>query len=299
MSGVCLLEFKASPLAVSQHAPVSGFRLLLRGVDDMELIRAPSWWTPARLQTALVLLLAIAVLAVLWVLGLRRIIARQTVVIAESTAQSVLHEERARLARELHDTLEQHLTGVRMQIETAKSDLAEAPEAVATSLESALGMLVFSQEEARRSVWNLRNAQLIHQGLAVALGNLLPLDPQGPKLRIEVTGSIRRLSAPLEFHLLRIAQEAVTNALKHSGASEIFVNLHFTNSTVTLAVTDDGQGFEPAFAKGGEEGHFGLLGIHERANKIHAQVLIESRPGGGVRIEVSAPTAPPTAGSSP
>ena len=94
-----------------------------------------------------------------------------------------------------------------------------------------------------------------------------------------------------EEELLRIGQEAVTNAVRHAGAARIDVQLIYESTRMFLQVADDGRGFEPLPGARGPEGHFGIRGMHERAGQIGAALLLESTPSGGTRISVEAPLA--------
>lgn len=288
VAGVCVLEFDTTVRPGVVPERVTRFQLLLREARDVTLLRAPPWWTPRRLWMALGVVCGGAALAVGWTLVLRRVVARQAVVIAKSTEALVLRDERSRMARELHDTLEQHLTSVRMQVETATDDLTDSPAEARTTLATALGMLRFSHEEVRRAVWSLRTHELEAGGLVPAIRALFPPTDSGPRVEFTVAGTVRRLPAVVEFHLLRIAQEAVTNARKHAGAGGIAVALDFGAESITLAVSDDGCGFDSEAATT-DGTHFGLLGMRERANKINGRLAIERGPGGGARVTVTAP----------
>jgi signal transduction histidine kinase len=96
----------------------------------------------------------------------------------------------------------------------------------------------------------------------------------------------------LEHHLLRIGQEAVTNVVRHARAAHIQVDLRYGERDVTLEVRDDGCGFDAAEALGLASGHFGLLGLRERANKLQGRLHIQSRPGAGTTVSVEAPYDP-------
>lgn len=292
VAGVCVLEFDKTVRPGVVPEKVTRFELLLRDARDVAVLRPPPWWTPQRLWIALGAVCAGGALALGWTLVLRRVVARQAVVITKNTEALVLRDERSRMARELHDTLEQHLTSVRMQVETAADDLTDSPAEARTTLETALGMLRFSHEEVRRAVWSLRTHELEAGGLVPAIHALFPRSDAGPIVEFTVTGAVRRLAAVLEFHLLRIGQEAVTNARKHAGASRISMTLDFGAENITLTVCDDGCGFdEDAAMQPGA--HFGLLGMRERANKINGRLTIERSPDGGARITITAPNSTP------
>ena len=112
---------------------------------------------------------------------------------------------------------------------------------------------------------------------------------QGMDIRLENTGVYRVLRKSTEDELYRIAQEAVTNAIRHAQASTISLRLSYALDRVSLEVVDDGVGFDVASGPATEEGHFGLAGIRERARILNAEVMLESTPGEGTSVRVSVP----------
>ncbi len=167
ISGVCLNQFRYSPEPrpkPSQWRPVS-FHVMLRSPRDVVLLREPPWWTAQRILWATGLLAAIVLGVLVWVVVLRRQVAAQTRVIQ----REVLMDERSRIARELHDTLEQQLALIGVQIDSSLARLSESPALASKSLELALAVVRHTHEEARRSVWDLRSVALEQGGLADAL----------------------------------------------------------------------------------------------------------------------------------
>jgi signal transduction histidine kinase len=106
-------------------------------------------------------------------------------------------------------------------------------------------------------------------------------------VNVSVTGQPRPLPRLVESHLLRISQEATANAVKHAQASQIKIELNYRNDAVHLTVSDDGQGFSPESVPSGESGHFGLLGMRERAEKMGGLLNVSSAPGRGAKIEIT------------
>jgi signal transduction histidine kinase len=306
LTGVCVNQFRGGSdpegTGVSLPRAVS-FELLLRSAEDVRVVKTPPWWTPERVAWLIGGSGAALALALLWVGALRRQVARQTAIISGQAAREAQTEERARIARELHDTLEQDLTGVQMQLDAVEDNLLAQPEAAMETLHSARALLRHTREEARRTLWDLRSAVLERGGLPEALRSLFATlhatEPAVIEVRSE--GTTRRLSGSMENHLLRIAQEAVHNALAHGHATRIEVAVEFRADAVVLRVIDNGIGFDPEQPPGPEGGHFGLVGMRERANRIGAQFSIRSRIGGGTRIEahvaVQAAKAHPVAAS--
>ena len=260
------------------------FHILMRSTDDLAILRRPAWLTLQQLRWLLGGMLAVLTFGWGWAFLLRRQVAAQTATIAEKIQHAAVSEERTRIARELHDTLEQHLAGIAMLVDGVTARLPARPEAAREKLALVKKMLRHSQAEARRSVWELRSQSLRKGGLPAALGELADSlrNGQGPSIETEIRGTPCPLDTKTEFHLFRIAQEAVTNAVKHGGASRIDIALEYLDSGVTLSIKDNGRGFQPE--KEPDGAHFGLLGIRERAGKIHAGLSIDSAPGEGTKV---------------
>ncbi len=200
-------------------------------------------------------------------------------------------QERLKLAREIHDTLAQAFVGISAQLDALETCLPENLRPAHIYLELARRMSQHSLTEARRSVMDLRSAALNNQDLSAALqcGARNWTHGSAVDVEVDVRGDVRTLSEDVEHNLLRIAQEAVTNALKHAHSSKITVRLLGSDRNLTLRVSDNGCGFEPEDAFVGMGGHFGLIGIRERAERIGGELRLESQPGGGTQVEVSVP----------
>ena len=286
LTGICeLTTTRALPFASS----VDGFRLHLRSADDIVTLHRAPWWTLRRLLWALSIIGAIALTAIIWAALLRRQVAEQTKVIGTQIERAAVKDERQRIARELHDTIEQELAGLSVQLRNARQRLAHAPEQAGNAIELAERMLRHCRDEARTSIRDLRSVALEQRGLDGALEEFLaPLAAEcGARFAIKVEGSPRNLAGPVEIHLLRIAQEAAANAARHAAPGEIRLRLDYAADAITLEIHDDGRGFDPAAPA--PRGHFGILGIQERANKLHAALTIDSAPGAGTTIRVVVP----------
>jgi signal transduction histidine kinase len=290
VTGICLvtptLQFNTSQTGTT-------FVVQTRSAADLELLARPPWWTPRRFLWVVGGTLALAALLFAWALVLRRQVAAQTAVIRHQLKRESVLEERQRIARELHDTLEQELAGVAMQLDNTARRLDTAPGAARTALESAQRMLRYSRAESRSSIRDLRSLTLESRGLPAAMDELLRMlaEAAGVPFQIEVHGTPCRMPATFETQLLRLAHEAVANAAKHAKATRISVRLDYDADMIRLTVRDDGQGFCPN-ANGAAVDHFGLLGMQERADQIGGELVIESSPGAGTCIRVSAPLSP-------
>jgi signal transduction histidine kinase len=274
-----------------QWGPPPVFRLFLRSSDDVTVLVAASWWTLSHsaVMGAIVALVACGFL--FWV--------RATTNRKRQQYQAVL-SERSRVGRELHDTLEQGLAGISLQLEAVAGSLDGSPHAARQSLDVARQMLRYSQEEARRSVMDLRSQALETRDLAGALADLARQMTLGTGVRadVQVEGVPQRLDASDEHHLLRIGVEAVTNALKHSRGRNILITLAFRGGETQLVVQDDGcglgQGAPPL-----PGGHFGLLGIRERVDKLGGTLDLSGEADAGTRLSVTIPARRPDRGAAP
>ncbi len=200
-------------------------------------------------------------------------------------------EERARLAREIHDTLAQGFVGISSQLDAVAMCMPEEAGPARKYLDIARRMARHSLTEARRSVMDLRASVLEGQDLPAALqsGARVWAAGSGVEVEVDVSGSRGELPQEIEQHLLRIAQEAVANTLKHAGATRIWMKLHLETNKLHLCMRDNGRGFdqEGAFASFG--GHFGLIGMRERAERLGGELRLSSHPGEGTEVEVSVP----------
>ena len=188
---------------------------------------------------------------------------------------------RTRLAQELHDTLEQTLTGIALQMDTTAKLFQKNPTGANYHLEMARTLMSQSQVEVRRSIWDLRCRALEQFDLSGALRLSSRQITNGTEINVEVTarGRVRPLPEIVEDNLLRIGQEALTNVIKHSDATAVKIDLDYGPQKIVLSVEDNGKGFTPERCIGPHEGHFGLLGISERAKRLSGQVSIISAPG--------------------
>jgi signal transduction histidine kinase len=236
----------------------------------------------------------VALAAIAWVVLLRVRVARQTALIREHLARETLYEERVRIARDLHDSLEQDLLGISMQLNATDKLLGQTDRA-RESLQLASAMVRRSQAETHRAVWDLREKRLGEDGLVSTLCEAVKgLQPAGgTQIKVRVTGEARALPPKVENHLLRVALEAVTNALKHARASMINLSLEYADDGMTLVVEDDGRGFDATKLPPLSSGHFGLFGMRERAEKVNGRLTIESEAGNGTTISLSVPVETP------
>lgn len=207
----------------------------------------------------------------------------------EETRNAATLAERNRLAGEIHDSLQQGLSGLILQLE-ATLKLSDITKDVRSRLNVARNMVSFTRHEVQNAVWNLESPLLENADLGDALDKMASLiSSGGPNIELQITGTPRRLSSSANHHLLRIAQEAITNSVRHGAANRISVLLQFSEASVSLAVNDDGCGFVPQQALKQELGHFGLRGLRGRVDKMNGDIRIVSEPGHGASIQVNVP----------
>ncbi|MFF2774437.1 sensor histidine kinase [Streptomyces sp. NPDC058052] len=200
-------------------------------------------------------------------------------------------DERRRLAAEIHDTLAQGLTGIIAQLQAA--DAAD-PGQARVHHQRAADLARHSLGEARRSVQNLGPVALEHDSLPAALEKTVGgwAERTGITARFTSTGTEHPLHDEVAATLLRIAQEALANAERHSGAGRAGVTLSYMGDEVVLDIRDDGRGFDPAAPPApGSHGGFGLDGMRARAARLAGEVEVESAPGEGTAISVRVPLA--------
>ncbi len=290
-TGLCTVPIDEPGRASGTWEPRS-FELQLRSAADLRVIQPPPWWTRQRVLWALGFAtgtLAILIAAGAWVARRRwREQARQRER-AEAEFAAIL-AERSRVAREIHDTLAQGLAAVSMRLELAKN--AATRDAAATQVDVAHSLVRETLAEARASIWKMRSQALETQGLAGALESLLRLLAEGRPVEtsFQISGTPVPLATVVENELLRIGQEAIANALTHGRPRHLAVRLEFAPRQVELMVDDDGCGFDPESVLAAA-GHFGLVGLRERAAQIGARLELVSAPGRGTRVRVVAPLA--------
>jgi signal transduction histidine kinase len=213
-------------------------------------------------------------------------LAVQLTQLAEQRRQTAVLEERNRMARDIHDTLAQSFTGIVLQLEATKRLLKGGCSDTQASLDCIGDLARLGLAEARRSVRALRLEALETTDFSTALHQILHHMTKGTSTRatLAVEGVVRRLSPDAEENLLRIAQEALTNAIRHGHASTIAVQLLFEPKIIHLQISDDGDGFDSQHIS---FSGFGLLGMQERVEQLNGQFHLISQPGQGTTITVS------------
>jgi signal transduction histidine kinase len=289
LAGMCVAKRMPFP----ENLPATfAFQLWLSSPADVQILQRPPWWTAERISILCAVILVLGLLAVGWAALLRRQVARQSAVIGSQMEKQAIAQERARIARELHDSLGQELVGIALQLDSAALRLHETPQQAEAALNLARTMIRHSQAETKRSVADLRAGELDIADLPTALNEMVqPLvaTAGSTQLHLEVEGVPRRLQGVAEHHLLRIGQEAVANAVRHGRAKNISVRICYRETEVAVEVKDDGCGFDTTEAMAVASSHFGLLGLRERANKLQGRLKIDSKLGAGTVVSVTVP----------
>jgi signal transduction histidine kinase len=281
VTGVCLVR------SGGLWSTPQSLRLLLRSADDVTVLRAPSWWNFRHAMWLLGISIGVLLIVLAWVAVLGQRLREQMALVKQKLRSGAVLEERNRIARELHDTLEQELAGITMQLDLASDCFEKVPRVAQEAVENARRMSRHSMLEARRSVWDLRCHLLESGDLISALNEIIKALAPSERVKIELKtdGTSIRLPSSVEMNLLRIGQEAVANSVKHGQCTEVMVELAYLPEGVRLSVKDNGCGFVPSLIAG----HFGLLDMRERAQSMGSHLEIESQPGKGTKLVVEVP----------
>lgn len=255
--------------------------LRLREAGDLAVLSAPPWWTPRRMAVALGLLLVVALSGSLWIVLLQRQVRRQTTALRQRIEHEAVLEERQRLAREFHDSLEQDLTGLSLRLDAAAA--AGTDERLGRFIDGSRTLVSRIRAETRNLVSDLRQEPGEGGDLVHALRDLVERGTaeSGPKLSLVVASEIPPQPANVVHHLRMIAQEAVTNAMKHAEAKTIVISAGMEGEQLYLRIRDDGRGCDPGMTAGGKSGHFGCMGMRERCRTLGAEIEWKKGTGEG------------------
>lgn len=255
------------------------------GIESLQPMSLTIHQQPYFYQTKwfyLLLLLSICLLGYvvyLWTL-------RRRLRLAQASFEGVL-KERNRIAREIHDTLAQGLVAVSVQLQLVGRLMESKSDAVRQHLDQAQSLVRDGIEDARRAIWELRSQGSENSDLPSRLIQMAErvIGTRPIESQMHVRGIYRPLPANVEAELLRITQEAVTNAVRHAEPAHIEIQMQFTEKKTILIVEDDGHGF-PEDIPSSRDGHFGIAGMRERAQQIGGKLAIDVRPGHGTRVSI-------------
>ena len=323
VSGISLTE-------IDSFGKLKSFEVLMPGSGDFKILKKPSWFTPQRLLIGFSIVCSVLIVILSWTIMVsRKNMVLKVLINERETAQKELqlaHDqleervkertaelkfqitarkeselqfkavlaERTRLAQELHDTVEQTLTGLALQLDTSAKLYAQNPADALSHLELARKLMSRSQTEVRQSVWDLRQLVQEHFDLRSALleSSRQIAGDANIHVDLETKGQPRPLPEVIEENFLRITHEALTNVVKHSRATLVNIQLEFEPQQVVLRIRDNGRGFDPQNAAGPKDGHFGHLGILERVKRLNGHFELISAPGQGTTVQVGIPLNP-------
>ncbi|GGH06590.1 hypothetical protein GCM10011586_23440 [Silvibacterium dinghuense] len=242
-------------------------------VEQVDVVSSPPWWSPRHIA---VLGLTSVLVLLLIQIGLHR--AQQW------HLQSVM-KEREQLAFEMHDTLAQSFTGIAYLLNAAIME-RRGENKMQTHVQNALEMVHISHREASRTIAalrpQLRDATAILEALEQVATRLVTGD--SPKIQGHLTGRVTALSVQVTDALFRVGQEAISNAIQHSGCTQLEIHLVLHRREAALTVHDNGRGFDAAAQRG-----LGITGMHSRAAKVRGRLEIQSVPHRGTSVSIVAP----------
>ena len=283
VSGVKLVE-------ADDRGQVRSVTVVTRSMDDLEVLAVPSWWTPQRYLIAISVLVTGVLLILIWTFALKRRVQKQTDLIQSQLVSNAALEERARIARELHDTLSQGFSGVGYQLASVKNHLKSDPDRALEKLDTARQMVEHSLAEARDSLSGLRipaaadSLSFPETTIAIARERCEEAEVQ---LMVHHTLEFDPflLEAETAYACHRILLEAVMNAIRHSGGDCVGFATGGTEHELIFCISDNGHGFDPEIKPAG---HFGIQGMQERAKQIEADLVVDSS-SEGTRLALTLP----------
>ncbi|GAA2277184.1 hypothetical protein GCM10010415_51420 [Streptomyces atrovirens] len=207
----------------------------------------------------------------------------------ERSRELTIAEERSRLAHELHDAVSQKLFSLRLTAQAAARLVDRDPSRAKGELQQVAALAAEAADELRAAVVELRPAALDEDGLVATLRTQIQVLDRAHTARVTFTGhGVRALPAAQEEAVLRVAQEALHNALRHSGGDHVDVTLDRRGGGAVLRVSDDGGGFDPRIVRRAGR-HLGLVSMRDRASGVGGRLTVESAPGKGTTIEMEVP----------
>ena len=290
VSGVCLLQ--TDPWQSDMPVPsVRGFVLVVRSPADVQVLARPPWWTPTRLMAALGVLFAATLLFFIWNRILGRIVIRRSRELAREQiardAADLKVGERTRLAVELHDSLSQNLEGLACQVTALDGVLTADPKAARACLKTARQMLASCRTELRSCLFDLRGRALEATTFDEALRTTLKPFAVSVELTIRFPVRTSLFGDSVIHSVLCIVRELVSNAIRHGQARHVRIAGERQDEMLRFSVDEDGRGFDPARCPGVESGHFGLVGLRTRVERLGGSIVMDASPGHGSYTRVT------------
>jgi len=269
LRGICVVD----PTYTNNQTP---FAVILPAIDDLQVMEGPPWWSTGHIVAGIIVLLLV-------VLAAQVIHSR-----IDKMKLRAVFEERERLAHEMHDTLAQSFAGIGFQLQAIRDEVGNETE-LREHIDLANDLVRASHEEARRSISALRSNALEELGLLEALEQSARRIVNGGSMQVRTfsRGNPRTISPRVADAFFRVGQEAIANAVRHSGATELSISVCYDATTVRLIVEDNGRGF-PA---GEDSASFGIRGMGKRAESIGASLDLRSSPGNGTSVQLETPAS--------
>lgn len=267
----------------------------MRGPSDMQILRYAPWWSPQRVNWTIGLLSSLLAAGLLWIAVLRRVVASQSTRLELSMRVhrdaelefEATKRERLRLALDLHDGFQQLLAGTMFRLKAALNYLPDAPMEAQTQLDAARESLRHTQSGLRSALWGLTEEAEGPPDLVGLLRYVVRrIDHWQGVVDVQCEGKERPLSRHLIGSLLMVVQEAVGNAIRHGGASQVTVGMRFDEEGLTLTIGDNGCGFDPSASLEHKSGHLGLGGMRDRLRWLGGTFTLTSKLGVGTQIVV-------------
>lgn len=298
--GIAKLDF-SRPLKAAVLTHPTRVDLLLRNADDITVVGRSSWWTPRRMFTGLLAASGIAAAAFFWAFTLQKSLKRQTELIATEMRKrrDVALEfqaaigERTRLAANLHDTLLQNLAGIGYQLEACEPCDEQGRDEIPSHLRLAGQMVQHCQDDLRNTVWTLHCLPLSEGTFADSVQQVVRRVGMGrdTKISVKCADPFPPLADFIAGNLLLVIQESVQNAIHHSQADRIDVELGVTScaDNASIMIGDNGIGFDVDRPRSSADGHFGLEGMRRRIERLGGNLAIESEHGKGTVVRADIP----------
>jgi len=276
VAGTCVLATE-NWASLSTGTTLNGIRLVVDRPDDVEILARPPWWNLTRLSVVVAILVLFIAAILFWNRELRKLSEKRGRELFHERSASALAElkttERTRLAADIHDSISQILTGAAMQLDAGETNAAKR-------------ILASCRRELRACLWDLRNHALDAENFTDAVRETLAPHLGGHAAAIDMDIPSAKMSEALRHAALSIIREATVNAIRHGRAETIEIVGKLDGRRLSFTVTDDGRGFDTEICRGSKDGHFGILGMRERAKGFSGSVEISSSPGEGTTVSV-------------
>ncbi len=293
-TGVANVNYRVSSPS-GDWVEVANVNLHMRDQSDIQVIRRAPWWTPQRVNWTVGLLAALVLAGFLWIVVLRRVVARQAARLelslrAHRDAElefEATKRERLRLAHDLHDGFQQLLAGSMFRLKAALNYLPDDPGAAQAQMEHARESLRHTQGGLRSALWGLTEESEGPPDFVGLLRHAVQrMEHWQGIVQVRCEGVERPMSRHMMGSLLMVVQEAVGNAIRHGRASEVVIDVALDEEGITLVICDNGCGFDPAASVEHRSGvgHLGLGGMRERLRWLGGTLTVTSRPGAGARV---------------